>query len=153
MPNALPDWKTIDPALRLSLVGDMAKQGLSAGGIALRFQNATRNSVIGLCHRRKIQLHGYSSPPPPPPRKQPKSAKVKAPRLSKMPEFETGPLPEEEIGNDASHLIGLLDLTEHTCKWPVGDPLRAGFGFCGASKDSGSGPYCSEHAKRAVFQP
>ncbi|UXN05789.1 MULTISPECIES: GcrA family cell cycle regulator [unclassified Bartonella] len=47
--------------------------------------------------------------------------------------------------------LTLLQLTESTCKWPIGDPLNEDFHFCGA--DSGeSSPYCSFHSKIA-FQP
>lgn len=44
--------------------------------------------------------------------------------------------------------LSLMQLTEHTCKWPVGDPLADGFYFCGAESDE-SGPYCRTHAKLA----
>ena len=45
----------------------------------------------------------------------------------------------------------LTELTEKTCKWPIGDPLSEDFHFCG--NDSGdSGPYCTYHANLA-FQP
>jgi len=50
-----------------------------------------------------------------------------------------------------SRRLSLLQLTEHTCKWPIGDPLGAGFHFCGAKTCEG-GPYCSYHSKIA-FQP
>lgn len=50
-----------------------------------------------------------------------------------------------------SRHLTLLQLSENTCKWPIGDPLAEDFCFCGA--DSGdSGPYCAFHAKVA-FQP
>ncbi|WP_412058970.1 GcrA family cell cycle regulator [Bartonella sp. DGB2] len=50
-----------------------------------------------------------------------------------------------------SRRLNLLQLTEHTCKWPVGDPLSPDFAFCGAQSDESS-PYCPYHAKVA-FQP
>jgi len=50
-----------------------------------------------------------------------------------------------------SRRLSLLQLTENTCKWPIGDPLGAGFHFCGAKTCEGS-PYCSYHSKIA-FQP
>jgi len=50
-----------------------------------------------------------------------------------------------------SKRLSLLQLTENTCKWPIGDPLGAGFYFCGAKTSEGS-PYCSYHSKIA-FQP
>ena len=47
--------------------------------------------------------------------------------------------------------LTLLQLTESTCKWPIGDPLNEDFHFCGADAGEAS-PYCSYHSKIA-FQP
>ncbi len=47
--------------------------------------------------------------------------------------------------------IGLMDLTERTCKWPVGDPATEDFWFCGLSVQPGK-PYCEAHVGVA-FQP
>ncbi|EJF91228.1 GcrA family cell cycle regulator [Bartonella tamiae] len=59
--------------------------------------------------------------------------------------------PTEDVVVPMSRHLSLLQLSETTCKWPVGDPLAEDFYFCGA--DSGeNGPYCTFHAKMA-FQP
>ena len=47
--------------------------------------------------------------------------------------------------------LGLMDLTDKTCKWPVGDPASDDFWFCGLSSEPGK-PYCAAHAALA-FQP
>lgn len=47
--------------------------------------------------------------------------------------------------------IGILELTEQSCRWPFGDPTKPGFHFCGAHSPVGN-VYCAEHAKVA-FQP
>ena len=47
--------------------------------------------------------------------------------------------------------IGLLALTEHTCKWPIGDPLADDFHFCGRTSDDNR-PYCAFHAGKAYHQ-
>ncbi|MBB4123816.1 GcrA family cell cycle regulator [Martelella radicis] len=47
--------------------------------------------------------------------------------------------------------IALTDLTERTCKWPVGDPTQDDFYFCGCESPENS-PYCKYHAKLA-YQP
>ncbi|MBO0661189.1 GcrA cell cycle regulator [Jiella sp. MQZ9-1] len=44
--------------------------------------------------------------------------------------------------------LSLVQLTERTCKWPIGDPLSPDFHFCGDHSGDGS-PYCSYHAKLA----
>ncbi|HWK33184.1 MAG TPA: GcrA family cell cycle regulator [Hyphomicrobium sp.] len=43
----------------------------------------------------------------------------------------------------------LANLQPNECRWPIGDPQRPGFHFCGAHKQEGN-PYCAEHAALAV---
>ena len=44
-----------------------------------------------------------------------------------------------------------LDDLEHTdCRWPIGDPKKAGFGFCGEPRQHGK-PYCAAHCKLAYM--
>ncbi len=47
--------------------------------------------------------------------------------------------------------LSLMELTERTCKWPVGDPATDDFWFCGLPVQSGK-PYCEAHVGVA-FQP
>lgn len=47
--------------------------------------------------------------------------------------------------------IGLMELTERTCKWPIGDPATPEFWFCGLPVQQGK-PYCEAHVGVA-FQP
>ena len=47
--------------------------------------------------------------------------------------------------------LNLMELTERTCKWPVGDPATEDFWFCGLPVQSGK-PYCEAHVGVA-FQP
>jgi GcrA cell cycle regulator len=44
-----------------------------------------------------------------------------------------------------------MELTEKTCKWPVGDPATEDFWFCGLGTQTGK-PYCEAHVGVA-FQP
>jgi GcrA cell cycle regulator len=44
--------------------------------------------------------------------------------------------------------LTLLQLSEHTCKWPIGDPLTPDFYFCGQHSNDGH-PYCEFHSRRA----
>ncbi|CAH2399146.1 GcrA family cell cycle regulator [Mesorhizobium ventifaucium] len=50
-----------------------------------------------------------------------------------------------------SRNLKLVELTERTCKWPVGDPQALDFGFCGNDASS-EGPYCRYHS-RISYQP
>ncbi|HEV7344357.1 MAG TPA: GcrA family cell cycle regulator [Devosia sp.] len=47
--------------------------------------------------------------------------------------------------------LSLLQLNEHTCKWPIGDPLNKDFYFCGQHSLE-TGPYCEFHSRRAYHQ-
>jgi GcrA cell cycle regulator len=47
--------------------------------------------------------------------------------------------------------LSLMELTEKTCKWPVGDPATSNFWFCGLPVQQGK-PYCEAHVGIA-FQP
>lgn len=47
--------------------------------------------------------------------------------------------------------ISLMELTERTCKWPIGDPATDNFYFCGLPSQAGK-PYCEAHVSVA-FQP
>lgn len=47
--------------------------------------------------------------------------------------------------------LTLMELTERTCKWPVGDPATPDFWFCGLPTQQ-SKPYCEAHVGVA-FQP
>ncbi|TJZ81042.1 GcrA family cell cycle regulator [Paracoccus hibiscisoli] len=47
--------------------------------------------------------------------------------------------------------LTLMELTERTCKWPIGDPATEKFWFCGLPSVAGK-PYCEAHVGVA-FQP
>ena len=55
-----------------------------------------------------------------------------------------------EVEKTAKKLT-LMELTEKTCKWPVGDPATDNFWFCGLPVQQGK-PYCEAHVGVA-FQP
>lgn len=166
MHDLLPDWRDMPEADREARVRELILEGKSASIIARHFRCCTRNSIIGFCTRREIPManksgwskeamkkgreaSSYKAPlkakakPSP---KPPKPAKIKAPA------FETAPLPEEELGNDVTNMIGIMDLTNDTCRWPHGDPRLPGFGYCGAQVQADS-PYCPEHTRRGTWKP
>jgi GcrA cell cycle regulator len=91
-----------------------------------------------------------SAPPPRPPK----------------PIFTAGqPLPPQPSANEVSaealanlvsiekkaKKLDLMQLTERTCKWPIGDPATTEFWFCGHPTQAGK-PYCEAHVAVA-FQP
>lgn len=48
--------------------------------------------------------------------------------------------------------LDLMQLTERTCKWPIGDPATEEFWFCGHPSQPGK-PYCQAHIELAFQAP
>lgn len=79
-------------------------------------------------------------------------------RDATQPRAPGAPTPEEEAARATlaeiekfAKRISLLELTERTCKWPIGDPTEDNFAFCGLECVPGK-PYCEYHVAVA-FQP
>ena len=84
--------------------------------------------------RKQIIPAGQPLPP------QPSANEISPEALAKVSEVEK-----------KAKKIGLMDLTERTCKRPVGDPATDDFWFCGLPVQQGK-PYCEAHVGVA-FQP
>jgi len=84
--------------------------------------------------RRPIIKAGQPLPP------QPSANEVSAEALATVREVEK-----------SARKLTLMELTERTCKWPVGDPATDDFWFCGHPVQQGK-PYCDAHVGVA-FQP
>ncbi|WP_417310771.1 GcrA family cell cycle regulator [Devosia sp.] len=65
-------------------------------------------------------------------------------------ELDTAPQ-MQELFIPEDQRLSLLQLSEETCKWPIGDPLTPDFYFCGQHSEEGK-PYCEFHARRAFHQ-
>ena len=154
-------------------------EGLSASQIAAQLGGVSRNAVIGKVHRLNLPGRAKaggtvatSRPAAKRPAAAPRPATFAAtarPATSRpMPARTAGALAfKEEMEIDAvetqeyvpssnvvipiSRRLTLTELTERTCKWPVGDPLKDDFHFCGCEASEAS-PYCKFHAKMA-YQP
>ena len=59
--------------------------------------------------------------------------------------------PASDVVVPISRKLTLLQLSERTCKWPIGDPLNDDFHFCGCESPDNS-PYCTYH-QRLAYQP
>jgi GcrA cell cycle regulator len=57
----------------------------------------------------------------------------------------------QELFIPVEQRLSLLQLSEQTCKWPIGDPLTPDFYFCGQHSNEGK-PYCEFHSRRAYHQ-
>ena len=140
---------------RVAILSKLWAEGLSASQIAAKLGGVTRNAVIGKVHR--LGLSGRAKPkrktakPAPrmarPARKRVPAKRRAAPRPAPAPApvpLQAKPLPNGEFAT-------ILTITEHLCKWPLGDPSSSDFRFCGRSTDKGE-PYCKAHAQLA-YQP
>lgn len=73
-------------------------------------------------------------------------------QMDTMAEMEVEVAPRvAELFIPVAERVSLLQLTEKTCKWPIGDPMNSDFHFCGRESDE-SKPYCDFHARRAYHQ-
>jgi GcrA cell cycle regulator len=84
--------------------------------------------------RRPVLVPGQPLPP------QPSASEISPEALANVRETEK-----------KARKISLMELTERTCKWPIGDPATANFWFCGLPTQAGK-PYCEAHVAVA-FQP
>ena len=66
------------------------------------------------------------------------------------PAKELAPALEAKPLKDGSYAT-ILTLTDHMCKWPIGDPSGDEFRFCGRKTDPDE-PYCTPHSMVA-YQP
>jgi len=143
---------------RVDRLRELWGSGKSASEIAEVLGGVSRNAVIGKAHR--LGLSGRPSPirkredggrPATVSRTAPGNgagsaqAKTAAPARPKVVSVqEPGPL------DDAGATI--LNLTERMCRWPLGDPKKPGFRFCGRPAIAGL-PYCQDHATVAYQTP
>jgi GcrA cell cycle regulator len=70
--------------------------------------------------------------------------------LWRAPEGQGVPAPAD-LSARKSRACSLLELTEDTCRWPVGDAGEPDFYFCGHPPLKGR-PYCGPHYRKA-FRP
>ena len=126
------------------------KLGYSGSKIAqLLGGGATRNSVLGKSFRLKLEARAVSKK---------LTSKVNT-NKDNSPEIKT-----QKLGRKAKFKALLLDssfekenpkkleeLTNETCRWPIGHPYEEKFYFCGR-KSMEKFPYCKLHVLYA-FQP
>jgi GcrA cell cycle regulator len=132
--------------------------GLSASQIAKQLGGVTRNAVIGKVHR--LGLSGRATPsrparrPTKPSRPRTTTAST-APARSSRPSPSAPPaalpVPVEPAVLPSGELATVLTLRDSMCKWPLGDPSKSSFRFCG-HKTPGGNAYCEAHANMA-YQP
>jgi GcrA cell cycle regulator len=150
---------------RVEMLKKLWADGLSASQVAKQLGGVTRNAVIGKVHRLGLSGRATPSRPARPRAPSPRTLthvrgrpdplvaeRRDEARTTATASVERVEAPRVEVNAlEPAQRATVLTLTEHNCKWPIGDPGRPGFHFCGRSADSSS-PYCPEHA-RLAYQP
>ena len=128
---------------------ELWKKGHSASQIASMLGNTTRNAVIGKAHRLNLDARAVSK----------KSthkintennvkSELKPQKLGRKARFKALLLDKNYEQENPKKLEELTDLT---CRWPIGHPYEEKFYFCGR-KPMEKFPYCKLHVLYA-FQP
>lgn len=132
------------------------QDGLSASQIAKQLGGVSRNAVISKVHRLGLSNRPSASKPARPAYKAPRPARPPAERPTQhrvdaapKPPPPPPPPPVSYV-EEGPGLATVLTLDAHMCKWPIGDPRKATFTYCGRRRNEG--PYCIEHA-RVAYQP
>ena len=128
---------------------DLWTKGHTASQIAALLGDTTRNAVIGKAHR--LNLEARTGPKKFGARVDIKSnpkPEAKTQKLGRKARFKALLL---DKNFEAENPKKLEDLTDDTCKWPIGHPSEEKFYFCGR-KPMEKFPYCKLHVLYA-FQP
>jgi len=150
---------------RVELLKKLWIDGLSASQIAAELGGVTRNAVIGKVHRLGLSGRAKTPSTAARPKRQPRSGSFSnrsgrnghrlhslqqavAPARAQNGAAAFAP---EAIEAPAPLKLKLTELSEQTCKWPIGDPATDDFHFCGHEAKEAS-PYCPYHS-RIAYQP
>lgn len=159
---------------RVEKLKKLWSEGLSASQIAAQLGGVSRNAVIGKVHRLSLpgraKAGGNTTAAARPKRaaSAPRAPNYAARSVTRTVTRTAGATAlkedvaldftvDQEIVRDTnvvvpmSRRLELTELTERTCKWPIGDPLKDEFHFCGNESPEAS-PYCTYHA-RLAYQP
>jgi GcrA cell cycle regulator len=156
---------------RVELLKKLWLEGLSASAIATELgSGVSRNAVIGKVHRLGLSGRAKAPAQAAPRRTKPTRTPTHPMRAASTipfargnaalaadiatdvaPEPEPERRPAEEVVIPLSERVTIMELRESMCRWPIGDPGREDFRFCGAKSSVGV-PYCAHHAAIA-YQP
>jgi GcrA cell cycle regulator len=164
--------KELGGVTRNAVIGKVHRLGLSnrSGGGGAGAKSAAASDAEGAKPAAKPAKPAAAKPAPAPAKETAKAEAAPA-RPSNVtplrkPIVPAGqPLPPQPSANEISpealakqsevekhaKRLTLMELTERTCKWPIGDPATDDFYFCGLPVQQGK-PYCEAHVGVA-FQP
>ncbi len=153
---------------RVESLKKLWQDGLSASQIAGELGGITRNAVIGKVHRLGLSGRAKAPSSAAPRQRKPRAPAQYAPRAARPAmrgntalatqayayldyeaEAQQEPITDNVI--PMGQRCTILELTEATCRWPIGDPGSTEFYFCGG-KTVAAHPYCAHHCRMA-YQP
>src|SRR5512143_1553289 len=140
----------------IKLLTELHTQGYSATLKAQKINEIygtrfSRNSIIGATHRANLpkrastRLTGTHAIRRERPNRPPR---IRAERKSPPPYIPVPSIVDLDIPKEQRRT--LLELTAHTCRWPVGEQDEPGFFFCGA-EPMADRPYCAAHHHRGTY--
>ncbi len=158
--------KELGGVTRNAVIGKVHRLGLSnrAGGGATAKTPAKEKPAKPAPKAKAAPARKAEKPEPAP--EKPEAERPPTPVPARKPIIPAGqPLPPQPSANEISpealetvrevektaKKLTLMELTERTCKWPIGDPATEDFWFCGLPVQPGK-PYCEAHVGVA-FQP
>ena len=125
------------------------KKGHTASQIARLIGETTRNAVIGKANRLNLEARTVSKKSSTTQKtKLENNVTIKQEKISRKARFKSLLL---DKNFEPENPKKLTELTDHTCKWPIGHPYEKDFYFCGR-KPLEKFPYCKLHVLYA-FQP
>ena len=128
---------------------ELWSKGYTASQIAEMLGDTTRNAVIGKSHRLNLEARAPSKQSNLPKSRENKQIIKRSPApMSRKARFQSILL---DKNFEAEKPTSLENLTDQTCKWPVGHPDEESFYFCGRTPVDNF-PYCKLHVLYA-FQP
>ena len=129
---------------------ELWKKGHSGSEIAEMLGNTTRNAVIGKAHRLKLEARTISKKSENNLNNKKKNNFVenKTQKLGRKARFKALLL---DKNFEQENPVKLEEITDKTCRWPIGHPHEENFYFCGRTPME-KFPYCKLHVLYA-FQP
>ena len=125
-------------------------KGHTASQIAAMLGNTTRNAIIGKAHRLNLEARSTSKKSVPKVNNEKNEIKTdnRTQKLGRKARFRALLL---DKSFEQENPKKLEELTDETCRWPIGHPYEEKFYFCGRQPVE-KFPYCKLHVLYA-FQP
>ncbi len=151
-----------------SIVGKVHRLGLSGRPSPIKKKDANPTSVVENKKTTKEKTTKVEKVEPVKPAKEEIKKQVKeetkVEKVEKTVVVEPiNPIEKEEIKeikikecqksdfDKSAKAVSLMELDNHTCRWPIGDPKDENFHFCGRKVRIGQ-TYCDEHSQIAYVK-